>query len=178
MSRHEEKLSKLVDLMEESPRLKSAADGDLRELLSLREALKRTDMAAKARPFNKSLHDRILAEIESEVPQSRWSVKFLRPQILVPFAAAVVGVLTVGILSLQPVADRPLAAIDSPIVVTEETPVNQMLLSVATKDPSAAAEAVNAPGSEQDFALDALATQLDGLSGEQVDSVFESLMEE
>lgn len=183
MTSQEDKLAKLVDMMEESvaksASVKSAEDKDLMELQSLRQAIRRADGPTTKKIFNQSLHDRIMAEIATEVPQSPWRVKCLRPQVWVPVAAAVTAVITVGLLNLQsPTLERPLAAMDDPIMVSEETPVNHMILSEASKDPAAAAQAINATDSEQEFLMDALATQLDGLSGEQVDSVFESLMEE
>jgi hypothetical protein len=179
MTSQEDKLAKLVDLMEESPDKKNHADQDMRELQALRQALLRAEQNQTTRNFNQSLHDKIMAEIGSEIPQARWRVKLLRPQIIAPVAASILAIVTVSLINFQnPQQERPLAAIDSPIVVSEETPVNQMILSEATKDPATAAQALNASDSEQEFLMDALANQLDGLSGEQVDTVFESLMEE
>ncbi len=178
MTSQEDKLAKLVDMMEESA-TKIAEDKDLLELQSLRQAIRRVDGPPVKKLFNQSLHDRIMAEIATEVPQAPWRVKLLRPQVWASVAATIAAIVTVGLLNFQsPIQERPLAAIDEPVVVSEETPVNHMILSEASKDPAAAAQALNATDSEQEFLMDAFATQLDGLSGEQVDSVFESLMEE
>lgn len=171
----EEKLERLVDLMEEASN-RRATDPDLRELVSLREAIQKADpLRGKKTP---DLFDRIMADVEEQRPQPRWMVKLTQARVVASVAAAAVAVLVVGLMQMQTPIERPLAGREDVTVLTDDTPVEQMLVLEGAKDPSAAAEALNAPGSDQEFALDVLATQMEGLSGEQVDSVFESLMEE
>lgn len=171
----EEKLERLVDLMEEASNRK-ATDPDLRELMSLREAIQKADpLRGKKTP---DLFARIMTEVEEQKPQPRWIAKVTQIRVLAPVAAAAVAVMVLGLLQIQSPIERPLAGIEDSPQIMNETPVDQMLVFEGAKDPSAAAEALNAPGSDQEFALDVLATQMEGLSGEQVDSVFESLMEE
>lgn len=159
-------------LHEDFKRLLDHSENDrkvLSDLKRLRGAIEKADKI-ESKVFNDELFDKIMMKVERTNVQPLWQVRITQPKFIGTLAAsAALAIVTVSVL-------KNINNKNEPTYAAQEADKAEWIVQESIKNPDVFVDAMNTRIQDDDLVFDALASQFEGLSEDEVGAAVEEIL--